>query len=150
MITRLLERESRHLSHTPHVAAALSKFASTALRGPVELDGELGAAPPPPAPPATPTLPEQTAHLWPPAQPGSPDLLEGERSDVPHVEPAAMSTPEQPRMGRVDLHKNKVLLLALHYYQAGARGPRPLARAMGVSVSTAKGYIDRLEAMGEI
>ena len=71
---------------------------------------------------------------------------------MPHVEPAAMSTPEQPqpRLGRVDLHKNKVLLLALHYYQAGARGPRPLARAMGVSVSTAKGYIDRLEALGEI
>jgi hypothetical protein len=37
-LTRLSERESRHMSHTPHITAALSKFAGRRERGPFSLE----------------------------------------------------------------------------------------------------------------
>jgi hypothetical protein len=74
-ITRLLERESRHLSHTPHVTAALNKFAGTALRGPVELDSELAAVPPSPAAAGVPSAEPATRRVTapPPVQPALPE-----------------------------------------------------------------------------
>jgi uncharacterized protein len=39
-VTRLYERDSRHLSHTPHITAALTKFAGRRERGPLELEGD--------------------------------------------------------------------------------------------------------------
>src|SRR5260370_15675050 len=46
VMTRLYERDSRHLSHTPHITAALTKFAGMRERGPlqVELDDDRVAA----------------------------------------------------------------------------------------------------------
>src|SRR5260370_14217021 len=46
-VTRLLERESRHHSHTPHITTALTKFAGMRERGPlqVELDDDGAAVP---------------------------------------------------------------------------------------------------------
>jgi hypothetical protein len=44
-ITRLLERESLHLSHTPHITAALTKFAGMAeRRGPLSLELDVDEA----------------------------------------------------------------------------------------------------------
>ena len=70
-VTRLYERESRHLSHTPHITAALTKFAGMRERGPlqVELDDDGAAASVPSAdqsirrvttPPQAPATPEPT------------------------------------------------------------------------------------------
>src|SRR5260370_31435275 len=38
-MTRMLERDSLHRSHTPHITAALTKFAGMRERGPLELEG---------------------------------------------------------------------------------------------------------------
>jgi hypothetical protein len=146
VLTRFFERESRHRSHTPHVTAALTKFTSRE-RGPLQVERDEDST----AAGYVPSADQSIRRVTTPPQ-AAQGVSEDMRPDRPPVEPAIVNSPEQPqpRMGRVDLHKNKVLLLALQYYQAGAKGPRPLARAMGVSVSTAKSYIDRLEAMGEL
>jgi hypothetical protein len=167
VITRLLERESRHLSHTPHITAALTKFAGTALRRPVELDGELGAAPPSPAPPAPaaagvpsadqaarrvtvlaeqPALPEQTAHLWLPAKPGpqppSPNRLSQPIAAMPLARPVkAQLTPE--------------LEQALQAYRQGTTTARRLADALkgrGIQCEKDKAaaLIRRLRELGEL
>jgi len=168
VITRLLERESRHLSHTPHVTAALTRFAGTALRGPVELDFELEAAPPSPAPLATaaagvpsadqatrrvtvpppvqPALPEQTAHLWQHAASGpvlpSPNRLSQPIAAVGQARPVkARLTPE--------------LEQALQAWQAGATTARGLADALkerGVQCEKDKAatLIRRLRELGEL
>ena len=141
-ITRLLERESRHLSHTPHVTAALTRFAGTALQGPVELDSELAAAPPPATaaagvpsadqatrrvtapPPVQPPLPEQTAHLWQPAKPGpplpSPHRLSQPIAAMPVARPVkARLTPE--------------LEQAVGAWQAGATSVTKLEAALNIT-----------------
>src|SRR5215469_3133973 len=120
-ITRLLERESRHTSHTPHVAAALTRFAGTALRGPVELDSELAAAPPPPATAATPTLPEQTAHLWQPAAPEPP-------LSSPHRLSQPIAAFQQARPVKAKLSPE--LEQAVQAYRQGARTARGLVDAL--------------------
>jgi hypothetical protein len=43
-VTRFSERESRHRSHTPHITAALTKFAGMREREPLELDNDGAAA----------------------------------------------------------------------------------------------------------
>ncbi len=121
LLTRFLERQSRHMSHTPTVTQALRRFQERG-RGAIEMDD---------APEA-----------------------QQERDTEPRMPVEARDAEPEPlqlhRVSRVDLQKNKVLMLALQYIQAGADGPRPLAREMGVSPATAKGYIDQLRAMGEI
>jgi|GraSoi2013_115cm_1033766.scaffolds.fasta_scaffold01999_2 hypothetical protein len=162
-ITRLLERESRHLSHTPHVTAALTRFAGTALRGPVELDGELGAAPTSLAaagvpsadqatrrvtapPPEQPALPEQTAHLWQPAKPGPP-LPSPNRLGQP------IAAVQQPRPVKARLTPE--LEQALQAWQAGATTARGLAdalkeRGMQCEKDKAATLIRRLRELGEL
>jgi len=139
-ITRLLQRESRHLSHTPHVTAALSKFAGTALRGPVELDSELAAAPLSPAaagvpsadqatrrvtapPPEQPALPEQTAHLWQPAKPGPP-------LPSPHRLSQPIAAVQQARPVKVRL--TPALEQAVGAWQAGATSVTKLEAALNI------------------
>src|SRR5258708_2234600 len=134
-ITRLLQRESRHLSHTPHVTAALTTVAGTALRGPVEVDGALGAAPTSLAaagvpsadqatrrvtapPPEQPALPEQTAHLWQPAKPGPP-LPSPNRLGQP------IAAVQQPRPVKAPLTPE--LKRALQAWRTGATAARGLA-----------------------
>ena len=143
-ITRLLERESRHLSHTPHITAALTKFAGTALRGPVELDSELGAAPPVASlataagvssadqatrrvkapPPGQPALPEQTAHLWQPAKPGPP-------LPSPHRLSQPIAAIQQARPVKARL--TPALEQAVQAWQAGATSVTKLEAALNIT-----------------
>ena len=144
--------------------AALNKFAGTALQGPVELDSELAAAPPPATaaagvssadqatrrvtapPPVQPALPEQTAHLWQPAKPGpplpSPNRLSQPIAAVQQARPVkAQLTPE--------------LEQAVQAYRQGATTARGLAdalkeRGMQCEKDKAAALIRRLRELGEL
>ena len=156
-ITRLLQRESRHLSHTPHVTAALTKFAGTALCGPVELDGELAAAPPSPAATGVPSADQATRCITapPPVQPALPEQ-QGQLGSLfpsPHrlSQPSAATPALHPTRARL----TPELEQALQAWQAGATTARGLAaalkeRGMQCEKDKAAALIRRLRELGEL
>ncbi len=155
LLVQFYNRTSRHISHTPGVTGALNQLD---LAGNIPPDllasitrPTIQAVSPAPIPAYVPCHNEEmhqerrTSASLPVVAPTR------ELASVPEPEP--VQERPQPRMGRIDLQKNKVLLLALQTLQSlptNERGPRPLARAMGVSPSTASDYIRKLAAMGEL
>ena len=167
-LTRLLERESKHTSHTPHVTASLAKFAGRSMRGPMELDPQAGGMSPSPVapmPPVTPSatgkvpsadqaprrvtmpperpvapLPEQLAHLWQPSQ-ARPESLQ---PVVPLEEPL----PSQQRTMRHYQEKYAKPIAVWHQLEAAnAAHMRDFAAAMHLNEASAYKLLCEMERL---
>ena len=119
-VTRLYERESRHLSHTPHVTASLTKFAGTRQRSPmpVELANDEATA----AAGYVPSADQSNRRVTTPPQvplPASQGMIENQVS-TPVVRPVrARLSPE--------------LEQALQVWQEGATSVDKLEKALGIT-----------------
>lgn len=113
-VTRLYERDSRHLSHTPHVTAALTKFAGR-QRGllEVELDDDRAAAA------YVPSADQSTGRVTTPPQAGPQGMVE-ERRSTPALRPARA-------------HLSPELEQALHAWNEGATSVDKLEKALGIT-----------------
>jgi len=115
-VTRLYERESRHRSHTPHITAALTKFAGMRERGPlqVELDNDDGtyAA-------AVPSADQSIRRVTAPPQAGPHGVVEEGRS-MPAARPARA-------------HLSPELEQALQVWNEGATSVDKLEKVLGIT-----------------
>jgi hypothetical protein len=142
-VTRFYERESRHRSHTPHITAALTKFAGMRERGPlqVELDNDDGAAAG-----YVPSADQSIRRVTTPPQAG-----------LPQAEPQRLvnDIPSMPVVRPVKARLSPELFHALAAYQEGATTARALAdvlKAQGIQCEKDKAasLIKRLRELGEI
>lgn len=130
-----LNRQTRHVSHTPHITQGLDRFAG---RLPAEVLAYITR------PVEKVTAPDQREIpvYRPPERKTSGDLV----AVAPSPTPARVGTPVR----RVSLDNNPELKRAYELYQQGLTTSRPLGQAMGCTHTTANNYLQKLKLLGYI